>query len=81
MSYERYGRRRLPRTTASTITSATRTASRVPRRRFRYLIGGHRPKLMRIVAEKADIWQWDGPIERYRVPYERLVAACAESRA
>ncbi len=42
------------------------------------LIGGHRPKLMRVAAEKADIWQWDGPIERYRVPYERLVAACAE---
>jgi alkanesulfonate monooxygenase SsuD/methylene tetrahydromethanopterin reductase-like flavin-dependent oxidoreductase (luciferase family) len=42
------------------------------------LVGGHRPKLMRVVAEKADIWQWDGPIERYQVPYDRLVAACAE---
>jgi alkanesulfonate monooxygenase SsuD/methylene tetrahydromethanopterin reductase-like flavin-dependent oxidoreductase (luciferase family) len=42
------------------------------------LVGGHRPKLMRVVAEKADIWQWDGPIERYRVPYDRLVEACAD---
>jgi alkanesulfonate monooxygenase SsuD/methylene tetrahydromethanopterin reductase-like flavin-dependent oxidoreductase (luciferase family) len=25
------------------------------------LVGGHRPKLMRIVAQKADIWQWDDP--------------------
>jgi alkanesulfonate monooxygenase SsuD/methylene tetrahydromethanopterin reductase-like flavin-dependent oxidoreductase (luciferase family) len=43
------------------------------------LVGGHRPKLMRIAAEKADIWQWDGPIDRYRVPYDRLVAACADA--
>ena len=42
------------------------------------LIGGHRPKLMRVAAEKADIWQWDGPIERYQVPFDRLVAACAD---
>lgn len=42
------------------------------------LVGGHRPKFMRVAAEKADIWQWDGPIERYRPPYDLLVAACAE---
>jgi alkanesulfonate monooxygenase SsuD/methylene tetrahydromethanopterin reductase-like flavin-dependent oxidoreductase (luciferase family) len=42
------------------------------------LVGGHRPKFMRVAAEKADIWQWDGPIERYRVPYDLLVAACAD---
>jgi alkanesulfonate monooxygenase SsuD/methylene tetrahydromethanopterin reductase-like flavin-dependent oxidoreductase (luciferase family) len=42
------------------------------------LVGGHRPKFMRMAAEKADIWQWDGPIERYRVPYDRLVAATGE---
>jgi len=42
------------------------------------LVGGHRPKLMRVVAEKADIWQWDGPIERYRIPHGLLVSACAE---
>jgi alkanesulfonate monooxygenase SsuD/methylene tetrahydromethanopterin reductase-like flavin-dependent oxidoreductase (luciferase family) len=42
------------------------------------LVGGHRPKFMRVAAEKADIWQWDGPIDRYRVPYDRLVAACAD---
>jgi alkanesulfonate monooxygenase SsuD/methylene tetrahydromethanopterin reductase-like flavin-dependent oxidoreductase (luciferase family) len=42
------------------------------------LVGGWRPKLMRLVAEKADMWQWDGPIDRYRIPYDRLVAGCAE---
>ena len=42
------------------------------------LVGGRRPKFMRVAAEKADIWQWDGPIERYRPPYELLVANCAE---
>ncbi len=42
------------------------------------LVGGHRPKFMRVAAQKADIWQWDGPIDRYRVPYDRLLAACAE---
>jgi alkanesulfonate monooxygenase SsuD/methylene tetrahydromethanopterin reductase-like flavin-dependent oxidoreductase (luciferase family) len=42
------------------------------------LVGGHRPKLMRVAAEKADIWQWDGPIDQYRVPYDLLVAACAD---
>ena len=42
------------------------------------LVGGHRPKLMRVVAEKADMWQWDGPIDRYRVPYDLLVGACAD---
>jgi alkanesulfonate monooxygenase SsuD/methylene tetrahydromethanopterin reductase-like flavin-dependent oxidoreductase (luciferase family) len=42
------------------------------------LVGGHRPKFMRVAGEKADIWQWDGPVDRYRVPYDRLVAACAE---
>jgi len=42
------------------------------------LVGGHRPRLMRVAAAKADIWQWDGPIDRYRVPYDLLVAACAD---
>ena len=42
------------------------------------LVGGHRPKFMRVAAEKADIWQWDGPIERFRVPYDLLVSACAD---
>jgi alkanesulfonate monooxygenase SsuD/methylene tetrahydromethanopterin reductase-like flavin-dependent oxidoreductase (luciferase family) len=42
------------------------------------LVGGHRPKFMRVAAAKADIWQWDGPIERYRVPHDLLVAACAD---
>jgi alkanesulfonate monooxygenase SsuD/methylene tetrahydromethanopterin reductase-like flavin-dependent oxidoreductase (luciferase family) len=42
------------------------------------LVGGRRPKFMRVAAQKADIWQWDGPIDRYRVPYDLLVAACAD---
>jgi len=49
-----------------------------PARPIPILVGGHRPKFMRVAAEKADIWQWDGPIDRYRVPYDRLVAACAD---
>jgi alkanesulfonate monooxygenase SsuD/methylene tetrahydromethanopterin reductase-like flavin-dependent oxidoreductase (luciferase family) len=42
------------------------------------LIGGQGPKLMRLVAEKADIWVWDMPLEVYRVPYQRLVGHCEE---
>jgi alkanesulfonate monooxygenase SsuD/methylene tetrahydromethanopterin reductase-like flavin-dependent oxidoreductase (luciferase family) len=49
-----------------------------PARPIPILVGGRRPKFMRVAAEKADIWQWDGPIERYRVPYDLLVANCAE---
>ena len=41
------------------------------------LVGGRKPKFMRVAAEKADVWQWDGPIDRYRVPYDLLVANCA----
>ncbi len=49
-----------------------------PTRPIPILVGGLRPKLMRVAAEKADIWQWDGPIDRYREPYDRLVASLAE---
>jgi alkanesulfonate monooxygenase SsuD/methylene tetrahydromethanopterin reductase-like flavin-dependent oxidoreductase (luciferase family) len=42
------------------------------------LVGGQGPKLMRLVAEKADAWIWDYPMDMFRVPYDRLVAACAE---
>jgi alkanesulfonate monooxygenase SsuD/methylene tetrahydromethanopterin reductase-like flavin-dependent oxidoreductase (luciferase family) len=49
-----------------------------PSRPIPVLLGGRRPKFMRVAAEKADIWQWDGPIERYRPPYELLVQNCAE---
>ena len=42
------------------------------------LVGGRRPKFMRVAAAKADIWQWDGPIERFRIPYDLLVGACAD---
>lgn len=42
------------------------------------LIGGQGPKLMRVAAQKADAWVWDGPLEMYRPPYERLVRSCAE---
>lgn len=44
----------------------------------RILIGGQGPKLMRLVAEKADMWIWDYPVETWRPPYERLVRSCAE---
>jgi alkanesulfonate monooxygenase SsuD/methylene tetrahydromethanopterin reductase-like flavin-dependent oxidoreductase (luciferase family) len=50
-----------------------RPASPIP-----ILVGGRKPKFMRVAAEKADIWQWDGPIDRYRVPCDLLVANCAE---
>jgi alkanesulfonate monooxygenase SsuD/methylene tetrahydromethanopterin reductase-like flavin-dependent oxidoreductase (luciferase family) len=43
------------------------------------LVGGQGPKLIRLVAEKADAWHWDGPIEMYRPPYERLVRSCEET--
>lgn len=42
------------------------------------LIGGQGPKLMRLVAAKADAWSWDGPVEVFRVPYDRLVRSCEE---
>jgi alkanesulfonate monooxygenase SsuD/methylene tetrahydromethanopterin reductase-like flavin-dependent oxidoreductase (luciferase family) len=42
------------------------------------LVGGQGPKMMRLVAEKADMWIWDYPLEMYRVPYDRLVQSCAE---
>jgi alkanesulfonate monooxygenase SsuD/methylene tetrahydromethanopterin reductase-like flavin-dependent oxidoreductase (luciferase family) len=42
------------------------------------LVGGQGPKLMRLVAERADMWVWDYPIELYRPPYDRLVKSCAE---
>jgi alkanesulfonate monooxygenase SsuD/methylene tetrahydromethanopterin reductase-like flavin-dependent oxidoreductase (luciferase family) len=41
------------------------------------LIGGQGPKLMRLAAEKADMWVWDMPLEVYRVPYQRIVEQCA----
>lgn len=40
------------------------------------LVGGQGQKVMRVVAEKADAWHWDGPIEVYQPPYERLTAHC-----
>jgi alkanesulfonate monooxygenase SsuD/methylene tetrahydromethanopterin reductase-like flavin-dependent oxidoreductase (luciferase family) len=42
------------------------------------LVGGRRPKLMRVAAAKADIWSWDGPIERYGPLVEGMRVACAE---
>ncbi len=42
------------------------------------LVGGRRPKLLRVAAAKADIWQWDGPIERYGPLVEALGSACEE---
>jgi alkanesulfonate monooxygenase SsuD/methylene tetrahydromethanopterin reductase-like flavin-dependent oxidoreductase (luciferase family) len=42
------------------------------------LIGGQGPKLMRVAAEKADAWSWDGPLELFQPPYQRLVSGCEE---
>jgi alkanesulfonate monooxygenase SsuD/methylene tetrahydromethanopterin reductase-like flavin-dependent oxidoreductase (luciferase family) len=44
----------------------------------RILIGGQGAKVMRLVAEKADAWQWDGPLSLYQPPYDRLVRSCAD---
>ena len=42
------------------------------------LVGGQGPKLMRVAAAKADAWVWDGPLEMYQPPHQRLVESCAE---
>jgi alkanesulfonate monooxygenase SsuD/methylene tetrahydromethanopterin reductase-like flavin-dependent oxidoreductase (luciferase family) len=42
------------------------------------LIGGQGPKLMRVAAAKADAWVWDGPLELYQPPYQRLVDNCEQ---
>jgi alkanesulfonate monooxygenase SsuD/methylene tetrahydromethanopterin reductase-like flavin-dependent oxidoreductase (luciferase family) len=44
----------------------------------RILVGGQGPKLMRLAAEKADAWTWDGPLEMFTPPHERLLRACEE---
>jgi alkanesulfonate monooxygenase SsuD/methylene tetrahydromethanopterin reductase-like flavin-dependent oxidoreductase (luciferase family) len=33
---------------------------------------------MRVAAAKADAWVWDGPMEMYQPPYQRLVESCDE---
>jgi alkanesulfonate monooxygenase SsuD/methylene tetrahydromethanopterin reductase-like flavin-dependent oxidoreductase (luciferase family) len=42
------------------------------------LVGGRRPKLLRVAAAKADYWSWDGPIERYGPLAAEFRAACRE---
>jgi alkanesulfonate monooxygenase SsuD/methylene tetrahydromethanopterin reductase-like flavin-dependent oxidoreductase (luciferase family) len=42
------------------------------------LIGGQGPKLIHVAAEKADAWSWDGPLEMFAPPYERLVHSCEQ---
>jgi alkanesulfonate monooxygenase SsuD/methylene tetrahydromethanopterin reductase-like flavin-dependent oxidoreductase (luciferase family) len=43
------------------------------------LVGTNGPKALRVVAEYADWWSWDGPWEAtYRTPYETLRAHCAD---
>lgn len=49
-----------------------------PQPRPPILVGGQGPKLMRVAAAKADAWTWDGPLEMFRPPYERLIESCAE---
>lgn len=42
------------------------------------LIGGQGPKLLRVAAAKADAWSWDGPLEMFAPPYQRLVDSCEQ---
>jgi alkanesulfonate monooxygenase SsuD/methylene tetrahydromethanopterin reductase-like flavin-dependent oxidoreductase (luciferase family) len=43
------------------------------------LVGTNGPKALKVVAQYADWWAWDGPwAENYITAYERLKAACAE---
>ncbi len=42
------------------------------------LVGGRRPKLMRVAAAKGDLWSWDGPVDRYGPLVDRLHEACRE---
>ena len=44
----------------------------------RILVGGQGPKLVRLAAEKADAWTWDGPLELFAPPHDRLLRACEE---
>ena len=42
------------------------------------LVGTGRPKGLRVAAQLADMWNWDGPLDpTYRVPLETLRASCA----
>src|SRR5689334_20739441 len=43
------------------------------------VIGGQGAKVMRVVAAKADAWVWDGPLEMYLPPYQRLVDGCRQT--
>jgi alkanesulfonate monooxygenase SsuD/methylene tetrahydromethanopterin reductase-like flavin-dependent oxidoreductase (luciferase family) len=48
-------------------------------RRLPLVIGGAGPRLLRVVAEHADVWNaLPGPVERYRGTVRRLTARCAE---
>jgi alkanesulfonate monooxygenase SsuD/methylene tetrahydromethanopterin reductase-like flavin-dependent oxidoreductase (luciferase family) len=41
------------------------------------MVGTNGPKALKVVAQLADWWVWDGPWETtYRAPYERLRAEC-----
>jgi alkanesulfonate monooxygenase SsuD/methylene tetrahydromethanopterin reductase-like flavin-dependent oxidoreductase (luciferase family) len=43
------------------------------------LVGTNGPRALKVVARRADWWNWDGPWEpTYRGPYEALRAACEE---
>src|SRR5436190_4709562 len=43
------------------------------------MVGTNGPKALRVAAEYADWWTWDGPWEiSYRKPYEILRQACAD---
>jgi len=50
-----------------------------PERSIPVMVGTNGPKALRVVAQYADWWNWDGPWEvTYRQPYEQLRRHCEE---
>jgi len=43
------------------------------------MVGGRRPKLIRVAATKADLFNWDGPIGRYAPLVDQLHAAARDA--
>jgi alkanesulfonate monooxygenase SsuD/methylene tetrahydromethanopterin reductase-like flavin-dependent oxidoreductase (luciferase family) len=43
------------------------------------LVGGRKPRLIRVAATKADIFNWDGPVGRYAPLVEQLHTAAREA--
>jgi alkanesulfonate monooxygenase SsuD/methylene tetrahydromethanopterin reductase-like flavin-dependent oxidoreductase (luciferase family) len=43
------------------------------------MVGGRKPKLIRVAATKADLYNWDGPVGRYAPLAEQVRAAAIEA--